>query len=49
EKEARNIGFSVIYLTTDHDGYYEKYGWQRIEDGVDLFSGQPSRIYAKQL
>ncbi len=49
EKEARNIGFSVIYLTTDHDGYYEKYGWHRIEDGVDLFSGQPSRIYAKQL
>lgn len=49
EKEAKNIGFSIVYLTTDHDGYYEKYGWRRIEDGVDLFSCEPTRIYEKQL
>ena len=49
EQEARNMGFSAVYLTTDHNGYYEKCGWQRFEDGIDLFSGQPSRIYAKQL
>jgi len=48
-KEAKNMGFSIVYLTTDHDGYYEKYGWQRLEDGVDLFSCKPTRIYAKQL
>jgi GNAT superfamily N-acetyltransferase len=45
--EAKSIGFSTVYLTTDHDGYYEKYGWQRIEDGYDLFTCKPSRIYTK--
>jgi GNAT superfamily N-acetyltransferase len=49
EREAKKAGFSSIYLTTDHDGYYEKYGWTRIEDGIDLFSGKSSRIYQKEL
>jgi N-acetylglutamate synthase-like GNAT family acetyltransferase len=49
EKEAKKIGFTDIYLTTDHDGYYEKYGWIRIEDGIDLFSCKPSRTYKKKL
>ncbi|HNX75171.1 MAG TPA: GNAT family N-acetyltransferase [Candidatus Rifleibacterium sp.] len=47
--KAKEAGFADIYLTTDHDGYYERYGWQRIEDGIDLFSGQPSRIYTRHL
>lgn len=46
---ARQAGFSAIYLTTDHDGYYEKYGWKRIEDGIDLFTSKPTRIYARKL
>jgi predicted N-acetyltransferase YhbS len=49
EQETKKAGFSNLYLTTHHDGYYEKYGWKRIEDGIDLFSGQPSRIYLKEL
>lgn len=49
EQEARRAGFAAIYLTTDHDGYYEKYGWTRIEDGIDLFSCRPTRIYRKEL
>ena len=49
EQEAKKVGFSTIYLTTDHDGYYERYGWKRIEDGIDLFSCKPSRIYFKEL
>jgi len=49
EREAKEAGFSAVYLNTDHDGYYEKYGWTRIEDGIDLFSGKPSRIYMKSL
>ncbi|PRX29335.1 acetyltransferase (GNAT) family protein [Orenia metallireducens] len=49
EDQARKAGFSNIYLTTDHAGYYEKYGWQRIEDGIDLFSDQVTRIYTKKL
>ena len=48
EIEAKTLGFSNIYLTTDHDGYYEKYGWKRIEDGYEI-SGAFTRIYMKKL
>lgn len=43
-EEARRLGFGRVYLTTDHDGYYEKYGWIRMEDGFNLF-GEQGRIY----
>jgi len=42
--EAKRLGFNTVYLTTDHDSYYEKYGWQRMEDGYD-FWGNSTRIY----
>lgn len=45
-KEAGKAGFSQLYLTTDHDGYYERYGWTRIEDGYER-DGAPARIYRK--
>ena len=45
-QEAAKAGFSTLYLTTDHDGYYEKYGWTRIEDGYER-DGTPCRIYSK--
>ena len=48
EKEAKKSGFSAIYLTTDHDGYYEKFGWKRIEDGYEL-NDKKTRIYDKRL
>ncbi len=41
---AGELGFSDVYLNTDLDGYYEKYGWERIEDGFDV-SGATTRIY----
>lgn len=46
--EARKMGYSQLYLTTDHDGYYEKFGWERIEDGYEV-SGAPTRIYRQSL
>lgn len=46
-REAARAGFSTLYLTTDHNGYYEKYGWIRIEDGYDR-DGEPCRIYRKK-
>jgi len=49
EQEAKEAGFENIYLTTDHDGYYERYGWKRMEDGIDLFTSKPTRIYTKKL
>jgi len=42
-------GFSKAFLTTDLDGYYEKYGWIRMEDGIDLFTCRPSRIYYHEI
>lgn len=44
EQESSKLGFNTLYLTTDHNGYYEKYGWTRIEDGYDL-NGSQTRIY----
>lgn len=48
ENDIKKAGFEKIYLTTHHDGYYEKYGWHRIEDGFEA-AGGPTRIYMKCL
>lgn len=48
EKEALRIGYQVLYLTTDHDGYYEKYGWIRIADAHEP-DGAVTRVYMKNL
>ncbi|MFS0688314.1 GNAT family N-acetyltransferase [Sporosarcina sp. 179-K 8C2 HS] len=44
--EAGLKGFTKMYLTTDHIGYYEKYGWSKIAECFDLF-GNPSSVYEK--
>lgn len=43
-KLGQELGYPTLYLSTDHDAYYEKYGWQRIEDGFEP-SGAATRIY----
>jgi N-acetylglutamate synthase-like GNAT family acetyltransferase len=48
ENEAKNAGYSVIYLTTKLDGFYEKYGWKRTDDGFEQ-SGESAKIYMKEL
>lgn len=45
---AKQEGFEILYLSTDLDGFYEKYDWERIEDGYSL-SGDAWRIYKKEL
>ncbi len=42
--EAKQLGFERAYLATSLHGFYEKYGWQRMEDGHSLLDGL-SRIY----
>lgn len=39
-----SLGYEKLYLTTDHDGFYEKFGWQRMEDGYGI-NGDSCRIY----
>jgi N-acetylglutamate synthase-like GNAT family acetyltransferase len=45
--QALKAGFSKIYLTTSHDGYYEKYGWERMADGY-YSDGIRIRIYIRE-
>ncbi|MBC7005490.1 GNAT family N-acetyltransferase [Photobacterium sp. BZF1] len=43
---AKSIGYTHLYLTTDHDGLYEKFGWTRIEDAYQP-SGEVTKVYRK--
>lgn len=42
--EAFLLGFPSLYLCTDHVGYYEKYGFEHIANGIHPW-GKSSRIY----
>lgn len=42
--EAGKLGFPKAYLTTDHDSYYERYGWRYIGNGYTPW-GDSGRIY----
>ena len=44
--EARRCGFDTVYLTTFHDGLYDRFGWQRMEDGYEWDEGKVSKIYS---
>lgn len=45
---ARNAGYKSVYLATDHGGLYEKYGFDYVENRIDIY-GEDSRIYKKVL
>ncbi len=42
--EAAKLGYKKVYLATDHNGYYERYGWVYIGKGIHPW-GDESRIY----
>jgi len=42
--DAAKIAFEKLYLSTDHIGYYEKYGFSYIGEGYHPW-GESSRIY----
>jgi len=46
--DAKNAGFSYLYLCTSHIGYYEKYGFTYIGQGYHPW-GEASRIYEHKL
>ncbi|MDA0150681.1 GNAT family N-acetyltransferase, partial [Vibrio sp. LaRot3] len=43
-KIAQSMGYQHIYLTTDHDGLYEKFGWVQIENAYEP-SGEVTKVY----
>lgn len=44
KKVIKPMGYPYIYLTTEHDGLYEKFGWERVEDAFDTL-GNKTRVY----
>lgn len=44
KKDAQAAGYNYLYLSTEHVGYYEKYGFQYIGQGYHPW-GEESRIY----
>ena len=48
EKDSKSFGFEYVYLSTDHESYYEKYGFKYIGQGYHPW-GEESRIYEKKL
>ena len=43
-KEAGRLGCEVVYLTTGHIGFYEKYGFREV--GLTTFTwGRPTKVY----
>ena len=45
KQDAAEAGFANLYLSTDHVGYYEQYGFHYIGEGYHPW-GDSSRIYA---
>lgn len=43
--EAARLGYEKLYLSTDHIGYYEKYGFREIGLDIDVW-GRPTKVYA---
>ena len=48
ERLARADGVREVYLSTNHVGLYEKYGWEFMTM-MDDIDGAPSRIYVKRI
>jgi N-acetylglutamate synthase-like GNAT family acetyltransferase len=43
-KETGGLGLPKLYLSTDLEGYYEKYGWTLLTTGY-IFNGDATKIY----
>ncbi|XEC92953.1 GNAT family N-acetyltransferase [Paenibacillus tarimensis] len=46
-EETGKKGFKNLYLSTDLNGYYEKYGWTYLSEGF-MLNGDPTKIFVKQ-
>lgn len=48
KEDSKKAGFEYLYLSTDHTGFYEKYGFEYIGQGYHPW-GDESRIYQLKL
>ena len=44
-EDLRAAGISPVYLSTDHTGFYERYGWSFYCTAREAGSGEPTRLY----
>jgi len=47
-EDTKKMGFENLYLSTDHIGYYEHFGFQYMAEGFHPW-GESSRIYMRVL
>ena len=47
-ERTRALGYDVMYLTTDHDGLYEAYGFEQIGTATYIWH-EPTILYRKYL
>lgn len=48
QSDAATLGFTNLYLCTDHQGLYEKFGFEYLGTGYHPW-GESSRVYGKSL
>ena len=48
EQAAAHAGAKQVYISTNHQGLYEKYGYTYLSTMNDV-NGEPSRVYTKKL
>ena len=48
ERLAKERPAAEVYLSTNHIGLYEKYGWEFFDMMNDM-DGEPSRVYVKKI
>ncbi len=48
EKKAQDQGHTAIYISTGHEGLYERYGYEFLDTMLDMH-GHLSRVYRKTL
>lgn len=46
-EEAEKQGFDKVYVATDHIGLYEKYGFEYMENRLDIY-GEDGRVYVRK-
>ena len=48
ERLMKIDGVKEVYISTNHEGLYEKYGCEYLSQMIDIH-GEPSRIYVKRI
>lgn len=47
EEDMKNNGIDTLYLITNHNSFYERYGWEYMDDVICDGEDYKSRVYKK--